>query len=140
MKLQDVKKAILDKSIEDNFLVFLCAENYFIADQYVEAIATTKNYNLQYINSLTETESTAALIQENAEILYVLKTEVFEEVFEREVVLTDEMTAEDVEGWDSLQNIILISALQDKFDVKFSVGDVRNFKCVGDIISYLSKK
>lgn len=80
MKLQDIKKAIIDKTIEDNFLVFLCSENYFIADQYTEAIATTKNYNLQYINSLTETESTAALIQEDAEILYVLKTEVFEEV------------------------------------------------------------
>ena len=79
MKLQDIKKAIIDKTIEDNFLVFLCSENYFIADQYVEAIATAKNYNLQYIDSLTETESTAALIQEDAEILYVLKTEVFEE-------------------------------------------------------------
>lgn len=79
MKLQDIKKAIIDKTIEDNFLVFLCSENYFIADQYVETIATAKNYNLQYINSLTETESTAALIQEDTEILYVLKTEVFEE-------------------------------------------------------------
>ena len=80
MKLQDIKKAIIDKTIEDNFLVFLCEESYFIADQYAEAIATIKNFNLQYINSLTELESATSLVTEESEILYVFKTETFEEV------------------------------------------------------------
>ena len=80
MKLQDIKKAIIDKTIEDNFLVFLCEENYFIADQYAEAIATIKNFNLQYINSLTELESATSLVTEESEILYIFKTETFEEV------------------------------------------------------------
>ena len=80
MKLQDIKKAILEKTIDDNFLVFLCSENYFIADQYVEAIATTKNYNLQYINNLAELENATSLVTEESEILYVLKTENFEEI------------------------------------------------------------
>ena len=80
MKLQDIKKAIIDKSIGDNFLIFLCEENYFIADQYIEAIATIKNFNLQYINSLAELETATALVTEGAETLYVLKTDTFEEI------------------------------------------------------------
>ena len=80
MKLQDIKKAILDKSIEDNFLVFVCDENYFIADQYVEAIASVKNFNLQYIETLAELETATSLVMAESEILYVLKTETFEEV------------------------------------------------------------
>ena len=80
MKLQDIKKAILDKVVDDNFLVFLCDENFYIADQYVEAIATTKNYNLQYINSIAELENATSLVTAESEILYVLKTDTFDEI------------------------------------------------------------
>ena len=57
---------------------------------------------------------------------------IFREVLKREnIVLDNETTAQDVEGWDSLTNMQLINKIEKKFNVTFR--DIVKLKNVGDI-------
>lgn len=60
--------------------------------------------------------------------------DVFSDVFDREVVLSDTTTAADVPGWDSLSHITLIGTIEDEFDVKFPMKDVVHMKNVGELV------
>lgn len=74
--------------------------------------------------------------------IYEKLTEVFEDVFDEKIALTDETTAADVEDWDSLSHITLLSAVEDEFDIKFDMKAVQGLKNVGamvDIIGELLK-
>ena len=70
---------------------------------------------------------------ERAEV-YSRLADVFRDVFDREVALADETTAADVPGWDSLNHITLIGAVEDEFDVKFPMKDVVGMKIVGELV------
>ncbi len=68
-------------------------------------------------------------------------TEVFHDVFENDtIVLTPETTANEVDGWDSLSHAILISAVELKFQVKFSTREVLRLKNVGDLVNLIDSK
>ncbi len=68
-------------------------------------------------------------------------TEVFHDVFENDaIVLTPETTANEVDGWDSLSHTILISAVELKFQVKFSTREVLRLKNVGDLVQLIDSK
>ena len=60
---------------------------------------------------------------------------IFREVLKREnIVLDNETTAQDVEGWDSLTNMQLINKIEKKFNVRFyTYRDIVKLKNVGDI-------
>ena len=59
---------------------------------------------------------------------------IFREVLKREnIVLDNETTAQDVEGWDSLTNMQLINKIEKKFNVRFTFRDIVKLKNVGDI-------
>ena len=66
-------------------------------------------------------------------------TDVFQDVFDREVPLSDETTAADVPGWDSLTHITLIGTVEDEFDVKFAMKDVVHMKNVGEMVSLIQE-
>ena len=48
--------------------------------------------------------------------------EVFSDVFDEEITVTDSTTADDIEDWDSLEHINLIVAVENKFGIKFNIG------------------
>lgn len=55
--------------------------------------------------------------------------EVFCEVFgDDTIVLTDELTAEDVPGWDSMGNLNLMIALEQRFGIKFATAEISRLK------------
>ena len=61
-------------------------------------------------------------------------TEIFHDVFDDEsIVLSDSTTADDIEDWDSLSHITLISEIEDAFGIKFSMKDVTDVKNVGEM-------
>ena len=68
------------------------------------------------------------------EEVYTRLAHVFQDVFDREVALSDATTAADVEGWDSLSHITLIGTVEDEFDVKFAMKDVVHMKNVGEMV------
>lgn len=68
-------------------------------------------------------------------------TTVFRDVFDDEsIALRDEMTAKDVEGWDSLTNIDLVVAVEQRFKIKLTTRDVVGLKNVGELIQLVEKK
>lgn len=77
---------------------------------------------------------------ERAEILERV-TNIFKEVFDDDdIVLTDETTSADIEDWDSLTHITLISEIEEEFDFKFSMKDVLGMKNVGEMLDILQNR
>lgn len=78
-------------------------------------------------------------MQETA--VYEKLTTVFREVFdETDLVLKPEMTADDVDGWDSLSHIRLVLAVSKAFGVKFSASEVGGLKNVGEFAALIQAK
>lgn len=71
--------------------------------------------------------------------IYEKLAEVFEDVFDEEIALADETTAADVEGWDSLTHITLLSAVEDEFDIHFDMKAVQGLKNVGAMVSLIQE-
>ena len=62
------------------------------------------------------------------------------EVFGRRVELNDEVTAEDIPEWDSLENIRLLVTAEKRFDIKFSGAEAADLHNVGDLVSLIERK
>lgn len=68
-------------------------------------------------------------------------TPVFREVFnDNNIELRQEMTADDVENWDSLTHMLMITKVEEEFGVKFKLKELNKLKQVGDIISLVEEK
>ena len=66
--------------------------------------------------------------------------EVFHDVFDNnDIVVTEQTNANDIEEWDSLIHITLISAVEDEFDVSFDMKTVVSMKNVGDMIDAIEE-
>ncbi len=66
---------------------------------------------------------------------------VFEDVLDEiEIELKDETTAEDVEEWDSLTHIQIITEIEKQFEVRFSTRDIEDLKNIGDMVSLIESK
>jgi acyl carrier protein len=66
---------------------------------------------------------------------------VFCKVFKDEsIVITDETTAKDIEKWDSLTHLILISTTESEFGIKFKLKELISMKNVGDFMRSIESK
>ena len=66
-------------------------------------------------------------------------TEVFHEVFDdNSIVLRREMTAGDIEGWDSMAHLRLILAIERRFAVRLPSTKVAGLTNVGDMMDLIS--
>ncbi len=75
------------------------------------------------------------------EDVYQKLDEVFQDVFDDEKIhVKDETTADDIEDWDSLEHINLVVAVEKKFDIKFSMGEVNGFKNVGEMVDIILQR
>ena len=46
-------------------------------------------------------------------------------------------TANDIEDWDSLEHINLIVAIESRFNIKFTMGEVNTMKNVGEMVNII---
>ena len=51
-----------------------------------------------------------------------------------------EMTPADIETWDSLSQLNLISSIEKEFQIKFEIDEIFTVMKIGDIYDLLSKK
>ena len=79
MTLMDLKKSIESQNIPDDFMIFLCSENSFIADQYVDAICEINNLVKTRINTLQDQASALSLVLGSTDELKVMKVDTFDE-------------------------------------------------------------
>jgi acyl carrier protein len=63
---------------------------------------------------------------------------IFEDVFDDDTVkLTPELSAKDVDGWDSLTHIRLLLTIERAFKIKFSTSEIGKLENVGDLVSLI---
>jgi len=74
------------------------------------------------------------------DIFLKVKT-VFEDILDEiEIDLVEATTAEDVEDWDSLTHIQIITEIEKQFSVRFSTRDIEGLKNIGDMVNLISSK
>ena len=55
----------------------------------------------------------------------------------KNIVISRNSTPEDIEGWDSLVNINIVVALEEHFNIKFSLDEITNINSVEDIVKMI---
>lgn len=76
----------------------------------------------------------------NSEILEQL-TGIFRDVLgDDSLVLTPQMTADDVEEWDSFNHINIVVATEIQFGIKFKTAELEKLKNVGEYVELISQK
>lgn len=72
--------------------------------------------------------------------IFAAVQDIFRENFDDDsLVLTRETCADDIDEWDSLEQINLLTAMEKKFGLKFKLDDVRNLKNVGDLLDLIER-
>lgn len=66
--------------------------------------------------------------------------EIFSDLFDEEISLSDQMSPADIEEWDTLMQISILAAVQDEFDVSFEIDEIVAMKNVGDIVAAIREK
>jgi acyl carrier protein len=70
--------------------------------------------------------------------IYSRLTDVFNEVFDDETIeVTPQLTAKDVDGWDSLTHIRLILSVEKAFKIRFTTSEIGHMENVGDLVALI---
>lgn len=75
-----------------------------------------------------------------AEILKIVN-EIFRTVFEdNSLIITEKTYSADIEDWDSLAQITLVTTVEDSFEIQFLMEDVMKMKNVGDMLDVIERE
>jgi acyl carrier protein len=67
--------------------------------------------------------------------------QIFHMVFDDDTIqVRPEMTANDVDGWDSLSHVNLITTIEAKFNIRFSQKELLKHRNVGNLIDDIERK
>ena len=73
--------------------------------------------------------------------IYAELTTVFQDVFDDDSLeVTPDLSAKDVDGWDSLTHIRLLLSVEKKFNVKFTTSEIGRLENVGDLVTLIEAK
>lgn len=68
-------------------------------------------------------------------------TDIFRDIFDEDSIeAVPELSAKDIEGWDSLAHIRLILTIEKAFKIKFATSEVREIENVQDIVSLIKAR
>lgn len=66
---------------------------------------------------------------------------IFQDILDQpDLVITPESNASNVEDWDSLSHVNLVTSIEKKYGIKFGLGELQELKNVGDMIALIQKK
>lgn len=75
------------------------------------------------------------------EEVYERLNTVFRDEFDDEdLTVNDSTTADDVYGWESLEHINLMIAIENEFDIKFGMKEINGMKNVGEMVDIIIAK
>tara|TARA_B100000686_G_C15953224_1_gene554585 strand:+ start:126 stop:413 length:288 start_codon:yes stop_codon:yes gene_type:complete len=81
-----------------------------------------------------------AMSESSTEQIMDRLTNVFRSVFDDDsIALTPASTADDIEEWDSLNQIKIILACEKEFDIKLNARDINTLENVGAMLAHLQK-
>ncbi|MGN0537861.1 MAG: acyl carrier protein [Acutalibacteraceae bacterium] len=74
-------------------------------------------------------------------VIYRRLNGVFQDVFDDETITVNaKTTADDIDDWDSLEHITLISAVEKEFGMKFKMGEISSMKNVGEMVGIIAAR
>ena len=56
------------------------------------------------------------------------------------MIIEDSTNSDDIEDWDSLNHINLVSAIEKEFGIKFALGELTTLKDVGAMVDLMVEK
>ena len=75
------------------------------------------------------------------EQIYAGLTEIFHEAFgDDTIVLSDDTTAANIPGWDSIKMVAIILAVEAHFSLRLRAREIDQLKCVGDFVRLIHSK
>ena len=74
------------------------------------------------------------------ENVYVELNKIFSDIFDEKITLFPETTAKDIDGWDSLEHINLIEAVEQEFHMQFQMKEVSGMKNVGEMAEIVASR
>lgn len=77
---------------------------------------------------------------ERIEIMKKLQDIIREAVDDDEVVIENSTVSADVDGWDSLAQVLIIGAIQNELGVKFTSTEVNGLANVGELVDAIIAK
>jgi acyl carrier protein len=67
--------------------------------------------------------------------------EIFRDILDQpDLILTRDSNASNVEDWDSLAHINLVTSIEKRYSIKFALGELQDLKNVGDMIDIIEIK
>lgn len=75
------------------------------------------------------------------EEVYEILNKIFRDNFDDEsICLTDETSSENIDDWDSLEQINLVVLIQDHFGIHFNIDEVNSMRNVGEMVDFIINK
>jgi acyl carrier protein len=74
------------------------------------------------------------------QLIYARLTEIFSDVFDEDIQVNPELSAKDVDGWDSLSHIRLILTIEKAFKIKFSTSEIGKLENVGQLVTLIKAR
>ena len=75
--------------------------------------------------------------EEAADAVRIIITD---EVHHDDFVMSEELTASDVGGWDSLSHMVIIMQIEKKFDIKFRLKELNKMKNMSSLLDLILTK
>jgi acyl carrier protein len=73
--------------------------------------------------------------------VYAFLDQTFKSVFNRDtIVISPELSAQDVLGWDSLKQVEITLALEERFGVRIRTKELARLSNVGDLVNLVVQK
>ena len=73
--------------------------------------------------------------------IYQKITAVLHEVLENDTIeATADLTAKDVDEWDSFSHIRIVLGIEQAFDVKFATPEIAQFERMGQLVDLIAEK
>jgi acyl carrier protein len=72
--------------------------------------------------------------------IYAALADIFEDLFGRsDLVLKPSTSAKDIAGWDSIRQIDIIIAVEQRFQIKLTTRDLDRLTNLGDLVKVISR-
>jgi acyl carrier protein len=67
--------------------------------------------------------------------------DIFIDVFDdEEITISRNTNSKNIKNWDSVAQVMLISAIEKKFTIRFTGNEIVQLQCVGDLIDTIERK
>ncbi|HMK03577.1 MAG TPA: acyl carrier protein [Ferruginibacter sp.] len=74
-------------------------------------------------------------------VIFEQLTAIFRKTFNDEtIVLSSELTANDVANWDSLTHMLMIGEVENEFSIKFKLKELGKLDNVGSLVTLIAAK